>query len=261
MESGDHAFRSSQNGFKKYLTDIGCHGSEGGQVPQHTNHDSLLKQELDVEGNAEADLSADSPEDYQEHMYRQPQEFVPYQHPQLLYAVDPSEASHFDHGSSVDDEENPCAPISPDVSGNARSSGNTLHGPATTAPSAATEECFLAGSLEEDTATASGNQLVTSSTPKSLKDKISEIPAKLSRFSLLSALRSGTYVVSEPKTMSDSDCDKMVTEVADENKAIVNGDHLDESNQQVHLVKTGHTGRALTSQLSTISRKRHSVHR
>lgn len=68
-------------------------------------------------------------------------------------------------------------------------------------------------------------------------------------------------MVSEPKTMSDSDCDRMVTEGADENKAIVNGDHLDESNQQVHLVKPGHASRVLTSQLSTSSRKKHSVHR
>lgn len=174
MESRDRAFRGSQNGFNKYLKDIGCDGSESDHVPQHINHDSLLQREFDLEGDAEADLSADNPEDYQEQLYHQPLEFEQYQHPQLLCAADPSEQSHFDHGSSVDDEANPCLPISPDVNGNARSSDNTLHDPATSGAPAAAEECFLAGSLEEGTTTASGNQLVASSTPKSLKDKISE---------------------------------------------------------------------------------------
>ncbi|CAG5136815.1 unnamed protein product, partial [Candidula unifasciata] len=85
---------------------------------------------------------------------------------------------------------------------------------------------------------------------------LSFFPARLSRFSLLNALRSGTYVVSESKTMSDVEADKeMANEAEDEQKAI-----MDDTNREVTLTKLDPVTSELQSQVGS-SKKKHSVHR
>nr|KAI8757504.1 otopetrin-2-like isoform X3 [Biomphalaria glabrata] len=92
----------------------------------------------------------------------------------------------------------------------------------------------------------------------SIFDPVS-IPARLSRFSLLNALRSGTYVVSEPKAMSDTDTEPRGVAGEDEEKAVDNGGIVDDNNQEIPLTKMDHAETDM-SHLNT-SKKCHSVHR
>ncbi|CAL1539090.1 unnamed protein product, partial [Lymnaea stagnalis] len=129
-------------------------------------------------------------------------------------------------------------------------------------PTATGESTPTATLTQQDTppATPDGKPSTTS-TPKSLKDRISEIPARLSRFSLLNALRSGTYVVSEPKAMGDQEGEQRGADDGgeDEEKVADNGVVVDDNNPEIPLTKLDHVD-AEMSHLNA-SKRCHSVHR
>ncbi|XP_013075078.2 proton channel OtopLc-like isoform X2 [Biomphalaria glabrata] len=223
------------------------------QQPEQREEDEDLDMDEDEE---DADTSGEQPQDYQENGYDQ----LPEYSQQLHHHPPPP---HFQGGNG-------------DVSQGTPVDGSAAPGPADPVeivvepPNDQAFSSSAPNTSGEATTTTSATHTTTppitpdgkpesASTPKSLKERISEIPARLSRFSLLNALRSGTYVVSEPKAMSDTDTEPRGVAGEDEEKAVDNGGIVDDNNQEIPLTKMDHAETDM-SHLNT-SKKCHSVHR